>query len=394
MERDDIRIEQVRISELEEFARSAIARAKDGQLLPITRQRAVAHAHNPYADPDDVGLLVAYQDEACVGYFGIMPVLLRSQGKLHKVHWFSTWYVSPRLRGKALGSRLMQAALELNQDYLIVGSGPARKVCRRFGFLERVGLHYFVLDPSAMQRLNLVRLVNRFWRKVLHLLGVKVSINNRFAHAFEALVAPLTRPIIYRWLWRSVRDDYLAVQTKQVRTLSGKLAGLARRTPEVGLVRGVEAINWMLVYPWVVEPDESPTGDLDFYFSDVRPVFKNIAVEIYGLQDRRLLGFAVFSLSTIDRKLTLKILDHGCVDPADRKYVLALAVHYAREQRADRLELPGHLVDYFGGRLLRSLLLVRKSRTYQAHPKGEDSPLAQAWPEFSFAYPDGDMPFS
>jgi len=394
MERDDIRIEQVRIGELEDFAHSAIARTKDGQLLPITMQRAVAHAHNPYADPNDVGLLVAYQGEACVGYFGIMPVLLRSQGELHKVHWFSTWYVSPRLRGKALGSRLMQAALELNQDYLIVGSGPARKVCRRFGFLERVGLHYFVLDPSGMQRLNLVRLVNRFWRKVLHLLGVKVSIDNRFTRAFAALLAPLTRPIFYHWLWRSVRDDFLTVQTKEVQTLSDKLTDLAWRAPEVGLVRGVEAINWMLTYPWVVEPGESATGDLDFYFSDVRPVFKNIAVEIYTPQDRRLLGFAVFSLSTVDGKLTLKVLDHGFVDPADRKYVLAVAVHYARERYADRIELPSHLADSLGGGLLRSLLLVRKSRTYQAHPKSEDSPLAQAWPEFSFAYPDGDMPFS
>ncbi len=245
-----------------------------------------------------------------------------------------------------------------------------------------------------MQRLNLVRLVNRFWRKVLHLLGVKVSIDNRFTRAFAALLAPLTRPIFYRWLWRSVRDDFLTVQTKEVQTLSDKLTDLAWRTPEVGLVRGVEAINWMLTYPWVVEPGESATGDLDFYFSDVRPVFKNIAVEIYTPQDRRLLGFAVFSLSTVDGKLTLKVLDHGFVDPADRKYVLAVAVHYARERYADRIELPSHLADslaaacsaacYWSVSLVPTRLTLR-ARTVRWHRPG---------PSFSFAYPDGDMPFS
>lgn len=394
MDQEDIRIEQVKIGELVEFAENAIAKARAGQLLPITMRRAVAHRHNPYADVDDVGLLVAYSGDECVGYFGIMPVLLKHEDMHHKVHWFSTWYVSPRLRGKAVGSRLMEAALALNQDYLIVGSGPARKVCRRFGFMER-SLYYYILDPSGMQRLNPVRLIYRFWRKALQPLGVRgIPIDNRFTRAFEALVAPLTKPIFYRWLWPSARADLGEIQIKEVCKLSKEAADLVQRIPETGLIRGIEAINWMLMYPWVVEPGESATEDLDFYFSDVRQVFRNIAVEIYASKERRLLGFVVFSLSAIGGKLTLKVLDHRCADPADQRYIWALAVRYAREYTADRLEIPEHLTRYLGSGWFPRIMLARKTRIYQAKPKSESSPLAQAWPEITFDYTDGDMPFS
>jgi len=77
----DIRIEHIKIKDLVTFAEGVIAASSEGQFVPISMQRAVAHAHNPYASKDDVALLVAINShEEVVGYFGILPLILR-EGK-------------------------------------------------------------------------------------------------------------------------------------------------------------------------------------------------------------------------------------------------------------------------------------------------------------------------
>ncbi len=59
MKDDRIRIAHIKVGELEAFADRVISAAEPGQFVPLSMQRARAHAHNPYADPDDIGLLAA-----------------------------------------------------------------------------------------------------------------------------------------------------------------------------------------------------------------------------------------------------------------------------------------------------------------------------------------------
>ena len=124
MTESDIRIEHIKVKDLVPFAERVIGAAKAGQFVPISMQRAEAHAHNPYAAKEDVALLVAIDaDEEVVGYFGILPLLLRHGSDYHKVHWFTTWNVSSKVRGRGVGADLMTEALTLGHDFLIVGSG-------------------------------------------------------------------------------------------------------------------------------------------------------------------------------------------------------------------------------------------------------------------------------
>ena len=54
-----LRIEEIRVKELAQFAERHFDDGLRGQVVPISRLRAAAHAANPYADPDDVTLIVA-----------------------------------------------------------------------------------------------------------------------------------------------------------------------------------------------------------------------------------------------------------------------------------------------------------------------------------------------
>jgi hypothetical protein len=357
-------------------------------------QRAMAHARNPYAAKDDVALMVAIDsDEEVVGYFGILPLLLREGKDYHKVHWFTTWNVSAKVRGRGLGGELMAEALNLGHDFLIVGSVHARRVCQKYGFWERDPLVYYWLDPSGMTQLNPLVWMRRGYRKLLRLLRIKkpVKITSPLSDALAKAAAPLTRGIFSPRLARLEAKLSAGFQFREVEQIHTEPAVPPHR-PEIELHRGVDAVNWMLAYPWVVESGQSVTEKMDYYFSDTRSIYRQIAVEVYDLEDDYL-GFAVFAVSQQGEKTVLKTRDFRIKQPSYERAVLALALHYGRAYNAVTIEFPAEIAAHLTGGL-RKVLLQSKERIYQCMPKSIDSPLARLWFEISFHLWDGDMAFS
>jgi GNAT superfamily N-acetyltransferase len=392
-------IEKVKVSELVEFARSVIGAAREGQFIPITRQRALAHAHNPFAEPGDIALLVAYQEtedpshREIVGFFGIMPIRLKRHDRFDRVYWFSTWRVMPQLRGKSVGSLLMKEALSLEEDFMIVGSGPARKVCRRFGFWEHEPLVFYQLDLAGMTRLNPATWLSRAARRLLRPFKARVQMDNRATRFVDRLLAPLGRAVFVRLLQPRLQMPSAGVCAAEVDQVRPETAEQLASQAPVEFARGAAVVNWMLKYPWVVEPGQSPTEKMDFYFSDVRHGFRMIALELFSSQDDYL-GYLVLQASQRGQRGELKVLDCSLKNPGDQCYVLPLVFKYAREYKARLVDLPAEAVTGFDRTRLGRLLLVRRERIYQCHPKSGDSPLAQAWDSIQFKYTDGDMPFS
>jgi GNAT superfamily N-acetyltransferase len=390
---DEIKIERIKIKDLLEFTRRVISTATDGQFIPITLQRAEAHAHNPLADPEDVALLVATHGRQVVGFFGIMPICLKLDQQYHKVHWFSTWRVMPSLRGKSLGSLLMKEALALQEDFMIVGAGPARKVCRKFGFWEHAPLVYYQLDLTGMGKLNPAVWLMRLLRRLLRPFKVRLAIENRFTRATARLLSPLTRRLFTRLVHRSQRslDDNL--QAQEVASVRPETADQLASLAPVQFWRGAEVVNWMLQYPWVLEPGQSPTERMDFYFSDVRRLFKNVAVELAVGGEYR--GYVAFQVTAASQEHgEVKTLDVSLADSVDQSNLLPLALRYARQYHASLVSLPEAAVDGFRKTLLGKMLLLRRERIYQCMPRSKESPLAQAWERITFTFSDGDMPFS
>lgn len=390
-----ITVQAIRVGELIEFAERVLRAAQPGQFVPITMQRAVAHAHNPYASKDDVALLVAVdEDDEIVGYFGILPVMLRVDDDLYKVHWFTTWSVSAKVRGRGVGSLLMQAALDLKQDYLIVGSVHARRVCRRFGFWEREPLVYYWLDLTGAGRLNPVVWARRGVRKILHLARIKRTLQpeSPFSRRLDAWMAKRFKKFFTRSLNKRFAPFLEMYHLREVDQLRDEPPSRGPR-PAVELYRGVEAVNWMLRYPWVLESGQSLTEDKDYYFSDTRPLFHQFAVEIESRQGE-MLGFAVFSVSQRGHGIHLRTLDYRLPPSLVPRLLPALALHYGAQHRADTLELPAEAVTALRRSLPGRMLLKRRERIYMAMPRGDDSPLARNWERLTFQLVDGDMAFS
>jgi predicted N-acetyltransferase YhbS len=381
------RIERVKLKDLPAMAARYIDGAAPGTYIPITKHRAAAMVRNPNADPDDVAMLLATQGDRCVGYFGVMAVVLQHDGKLNKVHWLTTWSVAPEFIGKGLGSRLMEEALALDVDLAIVGSKPARRVSAKYGFQETKPLEYAQLDLRVAGRFNPVVLSLRLTRKMLALAGIKFNTEPIFQPLesfFEKMFGWLTRPIMLALAQSSVARALDGSQVRETDMVSGE-NGLRQPT---GFFRSSEVINWMLQNSWVLPEGESTSRELTYLFSHQRPGFRVFAWSVLA---KGFDGFIVFQVSRVREALVLKVLDYKVTN---EKILLALALKAATQTNATLIEGPAELAHPLEGSLLSKLLVLWRQRTLQLHPHAPDSPLAQALPHLRQTYVDGDTAFT
>lgn len=377
---DSIRIERVALKDLPAVARRYSDRAARGAFIPITKHRALAMAQNPHASPEDTALLLALEGERPVGYFGLMAVQLAFRGELHTVHWLTTWAVSKEMLGKGLGSRLMQAALDLDVDLAIVGSAPARRVSAKFGFQEVAPLDYVRINFDLLGRYNPVNLVLRALRKLAALAGLHLHIEPLMGvvhQVFEFLAGWLLRPFFYLLAAIGLRHIPL------YKSFEPPLDFVTPPPAGTGFYRDASVLNWMLEHRWVV-PWPSESAWLEYEFTDWRPGFT-----IFGVGNAQ--DYVLLQFSRIRGRGVLKVLD-TTLPPAR----LLAAVWWAAVRRGARIiEGPAALAKQLNP-LARLLFVQRLQRTLQLHPRSVHSPLARAIAsgEFTQHYTDGDMVFT
>ncbi len=420
---DAVRIERVKLKDLVALADSAVDAAKPGDFIPITKHRAAAMARNPNADPDDVALLLAKEGDRNVGFFGVMPVMLQHDGKLHKVHWLTTWGVAPEYLGKGLGSRLMEEALALDVDLAIVGSKPARRVSAKYGFVEAKPLEYVEINFGIARQYNPISLVIRLVQRLFRKLGVAIDLSffDRAAGAFfQSLLWPLIKVLAVPAFNEFI--DYADLGVDKVNRVTevfdenveeylrkfffhnptqelieGIRKGEEARRNETRFYRDSKVVNWMLGNPWVVERKNSQSKDLNYGFTDWRPSFKQIALRVsvvtlwtpeYVVEAEQ--GYATFQLSKIRGRRTLKALDYRVFDNFPTQF--SLAVGLCRQLNAEVIEGPVELANHLPA--WTKWLVRRKQRTLQLHPRAANSPLAAALPALRQTYVDGDTAFT
>ncbi|HEX9597133.1 MAG TPA: hypothetical protein VF982_09670, partial [Anaerolineales bacterium] len=298
---------------------------------------------------------------------------------------------APDYLGKGLGSQLMEAAIALDVDLVIVGSKPARRVSSKYGFHEVKPLDYVQLDLGLAGRFNPFSLFLRLIRKVLLIFKLRLNIerlDRALARLFDFIFSPLLRPLLLRQL--AAKTGSVAVRTKgvaQIRPIA------AEKLEGTGFYRSIEVVNWMLAHPWVLPPGHSENERLDYGFTNTRPGFAISGWQVFSNAGEDL-GFICFQSSRIRNRQVVKVLDYQIGPGAPAGLLLALAAQQAGRMRADVIEGPAELAAPLGGSLLGRLLLRRKRRTLQVHPRAEDSPLGRAWGQLRQSYVDGDMAFT
>ena len=353
-----VRIEKIRIRELQHFARNLPAGNDKDNLIPITPARALAQSRNPSADENDIGLLVAYVGEQCAGYCGFIPGWLKNGDQISKVYWSSALFVLPEFRKKGVGLYLIRRGTRLNYDFVSCNlSRVAERVVRGLGHREIGGLEYYILSFKRM--------------------------------------GTVAKNYFYHGLFRRRKRTRREINYREVGRIRFPEEHPPRHNPAtVEFYRSEETINWMLRYKWLVETAAREEISSNYIFSDARDIFKYIALEVYSADKTSYKGFLVLSVSSVNSETTVKILDFCFADPADHRHILPLALRYARAYRADFVHLPGDIFALDKHNILMRFLAHKKKRIYLAHPKDSHSPLAVSFNRITLNYCDGDTAFT
>lgn len=370
-----ITIKLIPVRELEQFARAS---RKPDEVNPITPARGRSQSRNPYADPEDIGLLVAYCRNRCVGYLSIIPGLLDLNDRAVKFVWGSTWYVLPEFRRSRAAFLLARRVMERYDIIATHLSGTAEKVLRGLKFQELGTLTYYVLKIKRVTRpLAPLRLL----QKIL----ARKFPNGKPGRVLDGWLKSFAYTLISR-AFCLPRDYSLRevdkIEDNQVNPL-----------PPPAFRRGAEIINWMMQEQWIeVAPEKKE--EKNYYFSHRRDYFRYLSLEVYSLDRKDYRGLVVLSISSWRGRTALKVLDFFFLNPLDRKFILPIALKYRAIYRADEITLPEVVIRLLKRPFLFQFLASRRKQVYLYHPRDRESPSLDLLRRVKLSYYDGETAFT
>jgi len=379
----DIRIERVRIEELVEFANRP--EVMQGTVVPISRLRAIAHAANPCATPDDVALLLAMRGGECLAYVGFMPGEIRIDGQIHKIYWYSTWYARQDAEGAAAGGVLLHASLRLGLDLAATGLDPKSfEYYRRLRFKTIGPLHCFALDFDQLDPLGLP------WR----VLQILLRRRGRQSATLDAIFQTCRR--FTKWVGYAIGNTAVTKATEDYELC--ELAELpadavsTEKPPAVAFHRSVEVVRWAIRHPWITDRVEYSTPR--FEFSDLREMVRFVVLEARRISTQEFLGNIVVSVCREKGITTVKILDHFLRCEDRYRVILAAALRYAKTYSADRIHIPEGCKPHLTQSLLLRWTFRPLERVYFCYPRRHHSVLGPVLDRITPQYCDGDTPFT
>lgn len=383
-----LRIDTILAKDLYTFYCSFMENAAAQQICPISKARAMSQSNNPCADPEDVGLLVAYLDDQCVGYQGVLPGRLRTEEGLAKVYWCTASYVVPEARKRMVGVQLIRKLISLRKDLIVTYFNRVfADVYKGLHFQEIEGLDYVTVRPD---RLDFVAYpFTRFYRLQKRFPALKKFAEGIIAASHRSFY-PVIRRFYYTGLARRAEEALKGVgwsETPDARVPTGEaFNGGELRSFE----RTTEVINWTIACPWI--QSGGARSNPPYYFGESYKMFRYYVLTLSDANGAAS-GFVVMSVATETGETKLKVLDFRC-GREDYGKLFWLVCKYAARFKADEIELPVEMAEYADKMPFRSVVMKRENRRYLCYPSAKDSPLAKALPSLKLDLADGDCPFT
>jgi len=352
--------------------------------------RAESQSKNPYGRPEDVALFVAFSGNQCVGYHGLLPAIFNHEDNLASVYWATTFYVAPDFRGQGIGKCLLEEIKNAKIDFFVTQmTESAERTYRSAGYQDIGALDYFQL------RVDRLDFLAGFFDAITPLFKKKSPDPKGLSASLKRALYRLIKKTFYRIALYKSHKQQGRFSWKIVDQINESLWG-ARDKDLIDPVffRGAEAVNWMLKYPWVISRSDTITDMPNYYFSDVREIFRYVAIEISSPGAGLPKGFLVLSISHKKEKTRVKILDFHFNNPTDLEIAVYLALKYAKDFLADRIEYPAGLEIYFKKTIRFKKLTKKQSRLYMFYPGSSPSPLSDYTGRIALNYCDADTTFT
>lgn len=383
--KNTIVIKEVLVKKLYDFVIKYNAQKSNEDVDIITPQRALAQSKNPNADDTDVGLLIAYKGNWCVGYLGLMPGIMNVNGKHKKIIFPTTWFVSPTARGLSISSRLYRKAHEIGELLVCTGmSDIAEKIYQHMGFKPMKPIHYFKIDFTKSDSWFGGKL-----KSLLHKMGLREKKGKKKSKS-ASYKSHLGKT--YKKILRGYSAELSEINTKEIQTLE-EIEQDAINSNGIVFYRGNEVINWMLKYKWVLGKNEEDNTSINYAFSNTHDRFLYKAFTINTNSDIKHSGFVILSITQNGSSVKIKLLDHHIQAPLKAEHILALLFSEARKEMAEIIEIPGSI-----GKAIRPEVPqtnIRKyERRYLFSIDNWSNPIVTSAEKVETSYCDGDIAFT
>ena len=269
-------------SQLNEFIRSDFF--KYSSVIPISRHRAESHINNPYLEPDDVIMVMAYNDDKkLVGYVGVLPGKMNVEGRKQKIGWLSCLWIDTEERGKGIARKLVETAINL-WDKRIVATEFTTEAKALY---DKIGLFSDLQISQGLRgylRYNLHKILppkKPVYRNVKGVLKVGDFVLNLFNDRRIAL-------------WN--RNFNLPVRTEICPTVDDELkVFIEQQNRTETFQRNASDLQWILDFPWIRSGGTADLESKKYHFSSWAEHFEYLPLKIFE-GNNNLIGFILLSI--------------------------------------------------------------------------------------------------
>ncbi len=256
--------------ELQDFIDSGKYAGYD--FLPITKHRAVSQLKNPKADPEDVLLTLAFEEDRLAGYLGTFPDYFLTDGKKQKFAWLSTLYVSEKFRGKRIAQKLLDKVFQSYNGNIAITEFTKEAE----GLYNKMGVFRYIA-PKNGKRYYFHSDLKEIWKRK--------KINFVFVPALLDL-ADLAINTGFS-LFRNTRKKNFKTEINAIIDEES-----IRFIAEFPSSRNGEDINWIIQNPWVIQ---SNLTEEKYLFSSYSKEFRYDCVKIFD-ENEKLISVCVLLL--------------------------------------------------------------------------------------------------
>lgn len=272
-----MRFKHIHIAELAAFLESDLY--LQSTHCPISRHRAISQVNNPQANPEDVALVLAVEEEQIVGYIGLLPDKIGEE----KVYWNSCWWASEDHRTVAL-PLLLEFLKVADKRILLTDMPPhTEQIIRKLKIAKIINL------PAGM--------VGYIGVKLADWLPARVSFLTRFKRLLQMMDSMLNTLFKIYFKLRIAKPTISTTPIEQFTYHDESFMNL-HSSGEL-IRRSPEGLMWILNYPWVLTKGTAPYQYDHYYFTAVA---KKARFELVRLQKNNRL-IAILYLRVINDQL-------------------------------------------------------------------------------------------
>jgi hypothetical protein len=276
--------------------------------IPISRHRAISQINNPRASDDDILLVVQFDLEKVIGYLGILPDYLKNQDDLEKVGWLTCFWIDEAYKSYNIAANLFLRVIRAwNQKIFITNFVP---------WLEPVYQRTRMFLPTSYKkgfrgymRFNLSEILppkRKLYKKLYPMLKIVDVLSN--------LVCDL-RFIFFK----GYQIVHLNVDTCDA-VDEAMSVFIGDHNLNNWNQRGKNELNWILMYPWLIQQAKPDAESKKYYFSSVSSRFFYKLLRFTG-RDGEIKGLTMLCIRNHALTVPYVFAEDSCYDSIARALV-------------------------------------------------------------------------